>query len=326
MKFKRVLLKLSGESLSSGFGIDKGHCESVSSSIKKCVNLGLEASIVIGGGNFWRGRSNQHMDRCTSDHIGMLGTTMNALAINDAFKSGVDKIIVNGYDLKSSIEAVELSKEYENLYVAIGIGPENIDSITDEDINSVTPNYEANLLKSVMKVLELDSNINIPKGTEIKFEYGLLVNGAYEYLDYGNYIVAKEPEKQEDTLSYKITCYDKMLYSMKDYEHIDIPYPCTIKQYLVALCNKIGLQFKDSDFANANRQITNELFMTVNEDGTYSSMGYTYRDVLDQIAETTGGCICMTLDDKVEVRYINETNDTIDEEYINKNLKSMDNC
>lgn len=180
-------------------------------------------------------------------------------------------------------------------------------TLTDEDINSVTPNYEANLLKSVMKALELDSNINIPKGTEIKFEYGLLVNGAYEYLDYGNYIVAKEPEKQEDTLSYKITCYDKMLYSMKDYEHIDIPYPCTIKQYLVALCNKIGLQFKDSDFANASRQITNELFMTINEDGTYSSMGYTYRDVLDQIAETTGGCICITLDDKVEVRYVNKT-------------------
>ena len=189
-------------------------------------------------------------------------------------------------------------------------------TLTDEDINSATPNYEASLLKSVMKVLDLDSNIDIPLGTEIKFEYGLLVNGVYEYLDYGNYIVYSS-EKQEDTLSYKITCYDKMLYSMKDYEHVDITYPCTIKQYLVALCNKIGLQFKDSDFANASRQITSELFMTINEDGTYSSMGYTYRDVLDQIAETTGGCICITLDDKVEVRYINETNDTIDEEYIN---------
>ena len=177
--------------------------------------------------------------------------------------------------------------------------------LTNEDINSATPNYEASLLKSVMKVLELDSNVSIPKGTEIKFEYGLLVNGAYEYLNYGTYIV-KESEKQEDTLSYKITCYDKMLYSMKDYEHIDIPYPCTIKQYLVALCNKIGLQFQDSDFANASRQITSELFMTINEDGTYSSMGYTHRDVLDQIAETTGGCICITLDDKVEVRYINK--------------------
>lgn len=179
-------------------------------------------------------------------------------------------------------------------------------TLTNEDINSVTPNYEASLLKSVMKVLELDSNVSIPKGTEIKFEYGLLVNGAYEYLNYGNYIVAKEPEKQEDTLSYKITCYDKMLYSMKDYEHIEVNYPCKIKKFLIELCKKIGLEFKDSTFANQDREFANELFMTINEDGTYSSMGYTYRDVLDQIAETTGGCICMTLDDEVEVRYINK--------------------
>ena len=58
-----------------------------------------------------------------------------------------------------------------------------------ENINSATPNYEASLLKSVMKVLDLDSNTDIPLGTEIKFEYGLLVNGVYEYLDYENYIV-----------------------------------------------------------------------------------------------------------------------------------------
>ena len=189
--------------------------------------------------------------------------------------------------------------------------------LTDEDINSATPDYEASLLKSVMKVLELDSNVRIPKGTEIKFEYGLLVNGEYEYLNYGNYIVAKEPEKQEDTLSYKITCYDKMLYSMKDYEHIDITYPTTIYNFLKKLCEKIGLTMKEANFANMTRIVPSELFMTINEDGTYSSMGYTYRDVLDQIAEVTGGCICLTLDDKVEVRYINETNDTIDEEYIN---------
>lgn len=188
--------------------------------------------------------------------------------------------------------------------------------LTDEDINSATPNHEASLLKSVMKGLELDSNVSIPKDTEIKFEYGLLVNGAYEYLNYGTYIV-KESEKQEDTLSYKITCYDKLLYSMKDYEHIEVNYPCKIKKFLTELCKKIGLEFKDSTFANQDREFANELFMTINEDGTYSSMGYTYRDVLDQIAETTGGCICLTLDDKVEVRYINKTNDTIDEEYIN---------
>lgn len=184
----------------------------------------------------------------------------------------------------------------------------NIQTIlTDEDINSATPNFQANLLKSIMKGLDLDSNIDIPFGTEIKFEYGLLVDGTYEYLNYGNYIVYSS-EKQEDTLSYSIKCYDKLLYSMKNYEELNITYPCTIKQYLVALCNKIGLTFKDNTFANQSRQVTNDLF---------KEQGYTYRDVLDQIAEVTGGVICLTLDDKVEVRYINETNDTIDEEYIN---------
>lgn len=212
-------------------------------------------------------------------------------------------------------EEIKLLGKQQDVKITYTIDNEQI-TLGSEDINSVTPNYEASLLKSVMKGLDLDSNIDIPLGTEIKFEYGLLVNGAYEYLDYGNYIVYSS-EKQEDTLSYSIKCYDKMLYSMKDYEHIEVNYPCKIKKFLTELCKKIGLEFKDSTFANQDREFANELFMTINEDGTYSSMGYTYRDVLDQIAETTGGCICITLDDKVEVRYINDTNDTIDEEYIN---------
>ena len=212
-------------------------------------------------------------------------------------------------------EEIKLLGKQQDVRITYMINDEQI-VLSSEDINSATPNYEASLLKSVMKGLDLDSNVDIPLGTEIKFEYGLLVNGVYEYLNYGNYIVYSS-EKQEDTLSYKITCYDKMLYSMKDYEHIEVNYPCKIKKFLTELCKKIGLEFKDSTFANQDREFANELFMTINEDGTYSSMGYTYRDVLDQIAETTGGCICITLDDKVEVRYINETNDTIDEEYIN---------
>lgn len=212
-------------------------------------------------------------------------------------------------------EEIKLLGKQQDVRITYTINDEQI-VLSSEDINSATPNYESSLLKSVMKGLDLDSNIDIPLGTEIKFEYGLLVNGAYEYLDYGNYIVYSS-EKQEDTLSYSIKCYDKMLYFMKDYEHVEVTYPITIYEYLKAVCNKIGLQMKETNFANMLRQVPSELFMTVNEDGTYSSMGYTYRDVLDQIAEVTGGCICLTLDDKVEVRYINETNDTIDEEYIN---------
>lgn len=88
MKYKRILLKLSGESLagSKGTGIDFEKVLDVCREIAEVAAKGIEVAIVVGGGNFWRGRSNQQMDRCTSDYIGMLGTTMNALAIGDAFK------------------------------------------------------------------------------------------------------------------------------------------------------------------------------------------------------------------------------------------------
>ena len=88
MKYKRVLIKLSGEALAkeNGFGIDFDKVLDICSEIITISKLGAEIGIVVGGGNFWRGRSNTDMDRCTSDYIGMLGTTMNALAIGDAFK------------------------------------------------------------------------------------------------------------------------------------------------------------------------------------------------------------------------------------------------
>lgn len=88
MKYKRILLKLSGESLAGekGTGIDFDRVLGFCREISEVAKMGVEVGIVVGGGNFWRGRSNKQMDRCTSDYIGMLGTTMNALAIGDAFK------------------------------------------------------------------------------------------------------------------------------------------------------------------------------------------------------------------------------------------------
>lgn len=88
LKYKRVLLKLSGEALAGerGFGLDYGVITEVCKSIQKCVDLGLEMAIVVGGGNFWRGRSSGAMDRTRADHIGMLGTTMNALAVADVLE------------------------------------------------------------------------------------------------------------------------------------------------------------------------------------------------------------------------------------------------
>ncbi len=107
LKYKRILIKLSGESLAGkiGHGIDFDRALEICSEIKEVCDLGVEVAIVVGGGNFWRGRSNMHMDRCTSDYIGMLGTTMNALALGDAFKQlGQDVRVQTGVEMRQIAE------------------------------------------------------------------------------------------------------------------------------------------------------------------------------------------------------------------------------
>ncbi len=107
-KYNRILLKLSGESLagSKGTGIDFEKVLEICAEIKEVIEkTNVEIAIVVGGGNFWRGRSNKHMDRCTSDHIGMLGTTMNALAIGDAFKQlDVEARVQTGIEMRQIAE------------------------------------------------------------------------------------------------------------------------------------------------------------------------------------------------------------------------------
>lgn len=87
-KYKRVLLKLSGESLAGEMkhGIDFETVLKICKPIKECVDAGVEVGIVVGGGNFWRGRSSGEMDRTRADHMGMLATTINALGVCDALE------------------------------------------------------------------------------------------------------------------------------------------------------------------------------------------------------------------------------------------------
>jgi uridylate kinase len=87
-RYKRVLLKLSGEVLAGECqrGLDYEVVTKICQSIKKCADLGVQVAIVVGGGNFWRGRSTAQMDRTRADHIGMLATAMNSLALADALE------------------------------------------------------------------------------------------------------------------------------------------------------------------------------------------------------------------------------------------------
>src|ERR1700744_5071139 len=88
--FKRILLKLSGEALAAdrGFGVDTAHIHSIAGEIADVHNLGVEIAIVVGGGNFFRGVADQakDMDRVSADHMGMLATVINALALQDALE------------------------------------------------------------------------------------------------------------------------------------------------------------------------------------------------------------------------------------------------
>ena len=103
----RILIKLSGETLSGsdGKGIDFSSVLKVCEEIKKCKELGNEIAIVVGGGNFWRGRCHKDMDSCTADHIGMLGTTMNALTLQEGFKQcGVVSRVQTAIEMKQLAE------------------------------------------------------------------------------------------------------------------------------------------------------------------------------------------------------------------------------
>jgi len=92
LKYKRILLKLGGEALSSeqGFGIDPKRAEDIAKRVKEVHEMGVDVAIVIGAGNLWRGRIGleRGMDRATADYMGMLGTVMNALALMDAMERG----------------------------------------------------------------------------------------------------------------------------------------------------------------------------------------------------------------------------------------------
>ena len=182
------------------------------------------------------------------------------------------------------------------------------------ELNTITSHYEGSILKSVMKQLDIETNVEIPKETVLNCQFGLKVNGEYEYLNFGNYVVYNV-EKQEDTKDYKIICYDKILYSMKPYENMNITYPITIRNYINQICNKLGLTFKNinDEFANYDREINVELYL----DSEGNDLGYTFRDVLDELAQATASTICINeTTDELEIRYINNTNDLIDEYYL----------
>lgn len=88
-KYKRVILKISGEALAGEdkFGLNEAMLKTVARQVKDVHDMGVQVAVVVGGGNFWRGRTSKSMDRATADYMGMLATVMNSLALQDAFEA-----------------------------------------------------------------------------------------------------------------------------------------------------------------------------------------------------------------------------------------------
>ncbi len=107
MKYKRVMIKVSGEALAGegGFGLDFDTINDIAKEIARCAAEGAEIAMVVGGGNFWRGRSGKDMDRTRADHMGMLATVINALALCDALEGiGVPTRVQTGIEMRQIAE------------------------------------------------------------------------------------------------------------------------------------------------------------------------------------------------------------------------------
>lgn len=169
-KYKRVLLKISGEALSGdkGYGLDVATMHSICMNIKKIVDLGVNVSIVVGGGNIWRGRSGGDMDRTRADHMGMLATCINALGLCSELEScGVDTRVQTAIEMRQIAEPYIRLKATRHLdkgrVVIFGAGTGNPFMSTDTAaaLRAIETDSEVILLaKKVDAVYDSDPNVN----------------------------------------------------------------------------------------------------------------------------------------------------------------------
>ena len=184
-KYKRILLKLSGESLAGEqkTGIDFDTVLKICEPIKKCVEAGVEIGIVVGGGNFWRGRTSGNMDRTRADHMGMLATSINALGVCDALEQlGVDTRVQTAISMREIAEPYIRGKAVRHLekgrVVVFGCGTGNPFFSTDT--------------AAALRAAEIEAEI-IVKAT--------MVDGVYDC----------DPKKNPDAVKYDRLSFDEVV-------------------------------------------------------------------------------------------------------------------
>lgn len=184
-KYKRVLLKLSGESLAgaAGHGIDFDTVQRICRPIKEIVEMGVQVGIVVGGGNFWRGRSSGKMDRTRADHMGMLATVINALGVADGLEQlGMEVRVQTAIAMQQVAEPYILNRAVRHLekgrVVVFGCGTGNPFFSTDT--------------AAALRAAEIDADV-IMKAT--------MVDGVYD----------SDPKTNPDAVKYDTVSFSDVL-------------------------------------------------------------------------------------------------------------------
>jgi len=193
LKYKRVLLKLSGEALAGDkhFGLCEDTIGQITDKIKEALSLGVEIAIVVGGGNFWRGRSSKQMDRTRADHMGMLATVINSLALQDALEQrGVPTRVQTAIEMRQIAEPYIRGKAARHLekgrIVIFGCGTGNPFFSTDTTAALRAAEIDADIIllaKKVDAVYDSDPNINPNASKFDKLSYKEVLNRGLGVMD-----------------------------------------------------------------------------------------------------------------------------------------------
>jgi uridylate kinase len=201
-KYNRILLKISGEALSGnkGHGFDTTALASVAKQIANVQKLGVSVGVVVGGGNFWRGREGDEMDRTTADYMGMMATVINALAISDALeRQGVDSRVLTSLAITGVGEpfnyknADRYLKEGKVVVFGGGTGNPYFSTDTGASLRAVEIKADALLLaKNIDGIYDSDPKKNPNAKKFDKLTYDEYVNLGLKALDTSAVVMCKE--------------------------------------------------------------------------------------------------------------------------------------
>ena len=184
MKYNKVIIKLSGEALSGNntHGIDKEVIYDICNKIKNLREKNIQVAVVVGGGNFWRGRSNQYLDNITTNNIGMLSTVMNALALESVLKDiNCPAKAVSALEMNKIIAFAnmnEIKEDYKDKVLVFAAGTGNPEFSTDTAVT--------------LRAVELESDLIIKLST---------VDGIY----------SNDPKKDPNAIKYNEISYDEVI-------------------------------------------------------------------------------------------------------------------